>query len=364
MESISDIDLLQDRPLFKLGLIAHDYRRTVITSVLIICFSLGSLIVQLTPDWVESFGEGDMESVDAFGIMGESFGEVDAENTESFYILVRHEISYDDQRIQDAVHSILEPIMDDRSVSITYSWEVDEANRSNFVNESSQTSRTLVTITQPRTEAKSFMMEHWKTMTGSIEEDPDFEIWITGPLAVDTTFDIRLKEDLVKSEFGVAPIVLGVLFIVFGSLVAGVLPLGVGFLTVISAMGITIWLSTLESVPVNNFASNIITLLGLGVSIDYSLFMIYRYREEIANGREIRLAIAITTATAGRAVFFSGLTVAVGLLGLLFFENTGAPSLGIGGTLGVSMAMLTSVVFLPALFAALGPKINAVRIPF
>ncbi|MEC9174463.1 MAG: MMPL family transporter, partial [Candidatus Thermoplasmatota archaeon] len=364
MESISDIDLLQDRPLFKLGLIAHDYRRTVITSVLIICFSLGSLIVQLTPDWVESFGEGDMESVDAFGIMGESFGEADAENTESFYILVRHEISYDDQRIQDAVHSILEPIMDDRSVSITYSWEVDEANRSNFVNESSQTSRTLVTITQPRTEAKSFMMEHWKTMTGSIEEDPDFEIWITGPLAVDTTFDIRLKEDLVKSEFGVAPIVLGVLFIVFGSLVAGVLPLGVGFLTVISAMGITIWLSTLESVPVNNFASNIITLLGLGVSIDYSLFMIYRYREEIANGREIRLAIAITTATAGRAVFFSGLTVAVGLLGLLFFENTGAPSLGIGGTLGVSMAMLTSVVFLPALFAALGPKINAVRIPF
>ena len=364
MESISDIDLLQDRPLFKLGLIAHDYRRTVITSVLIICFSLGSLIVQLTPDWVESFGEGDMESVDAFGIMGESFGEADAENTESFYILVRHEIPHDDQRIQDAVNSILEPIRDDRSVSVTYSWEVDEANRSNFVNESSQTSRTLVTITQPRTEAKSFMMEHWKTMTGSIGEEPDFEIWITGPLAVDTTFDIRLKEDLVKSEFGVAPIVLGVLFIVFGSLVAGVLPLGVGFLTVISAMGITIWLSTLESVPVNNFASNIITLLGLGVSIDYSLFMIYRYREEIANGREIRLAIAITTATAGRAVFFSGLTVAVGLLGLLFFENTGAPSLGIGGTLGVSMAMLTSVVFLPALFAALGPKINAVRIPF
>ena len=158
MESVSDIDLLQDRPLFKLGLIAHDYRKTVIASVLIVCFSLGSLTVLLTPDWVESFGEGDMESVDAFGIMGESFGEADAENTESFYILVRHEISYDDQRIQDAVNTILEPIKQDRSVSITYSWEVDEANRSNFVNETSQTSRTLVTITQPRTEAKSFMM--------------------------------------------------------------------------------------------------------------------------------------------------------------------------------------------------------------
>ena len=97
MESVSDIDLLQDRPLFKLGLIAHDYRKTVIASVLIVCFSLGSLTVLLTPDWVESFGEGDMESVDAFGILGESFGEADAENTESFYILVLHEISYDDQ---------------------------------------------------------------------------------------------------------------------------------------------------------------------------------------------------------------------------------------------------------------------------
>ena len=192
----------------------------------------------------------------------------------------------------------------------------------------------------------------------------DFDLWITGNLAVDSTFDMRLKDDLIKSELGAAPLVGIVLIVVFGSLIASVLPLGVGALTVLSAIGITVWLSTLDGIPVNNFASNIITLLGLGVSIDYSLFMIYRYREELAAGHDTRTAIAITTATAGRAVFFSGLTVAVGLLGLLFFENTGTPSIGIGGTLGVSMAMLTSVIMLPSIFALLGPRINSIRIPF
>ena len=135
-----------------------------------------------------------------------------------------------------------------------------------------------------------------------------------------------------------------------------ILPLGIGVLTVISAMGVTIWLSTLEGANVNNFAGNIITLLGLGVSIDYSLFVVYRYREERSNGHDTRVALAITSATAGRAVFFSGLTVAIGLTGMLFFVNTGAPSLGIGGTLAVTLAMLTSVIMLPAFLALLGRR--------
>ena len=155
-----------------------------------------------------------------------------------------------------------------------------------------------------------------------------------------------------------------VLLIVFGSLVAAALPLGIGVLTVVSAFGVTIWLSTLDGANVNNFAGNIITLLGLGVSIDYSLFVVYRYREEQANGHDIRTALAVTSATAGRAVSYSGITVAIGLTGLLFFENTGAPSLGIGGTLAVTLAMLTSVIMLPAFLAVLGDNIDRFRVPF
>ena len=123
-------------------------------------------------------------------------------------------------------------------------------------------------------------------------------------------------------------------------------------------------MSTLDGANVNNFAGNIITLLGLGVSIDYSLFVVYRYREEQANGHDIRTALAVTSATAGRAVSYSGITVAIGLTGLLFFENTGAPSLGIGGTLAVTLAMLTSVIMLPAFLAVLGDNIDRFRVPF
>ncbi len=365
MESGSNPEIFQNRRLYRLGIIAHDHAKTVFVMGLVVCLSLGSLGVFLTPDWAESFGEGDLESTTVFEIMGDSFGDIEAENTERFYILVNSPLAYDDSTIQTTIESILESIAQDPAVSITYPWNVDSANLSQYVSEDGKLSRTLVEVTLPRTEAKSLLIDNWKAMEETITStEGDFEIWITGNLAVDATFDIRLKDDLIRSELGAAPLVLLVLFVVFGSFVAGILPLGVGLLTVISAIGITIWLSTIDGIPVNNFASNIITLLGLGVSIDYSLFMIYRYREELNAGHEIRTAIAITTATAGRAVFFSGLTVAVGLLGLLFFKNTSTPSIGIGGTLGVSMAMLTSIVMLPSLFALLGPRINSIRIPF
>ena len=127
-------------------------------------------------------------------------------------------------------------------------------------------------------------------------------------------------------------------------------------LTVISAMGVTIWLS--NTTDVTQYALNIITLIGIGVSVDYSLFMVYRFREELSNGRDTRTSTAMTVATAGKAVFFSGITVAIGLMGMLFFENTGLPSLGIGGTLAVSIAMVFSIVVLPAIMVMLGTRLD------
>ena len=365
MESTSDPSVFEERPLYKLGLIAHDYAKTVLTLGLTLCLLLGSLGIILTPDWAESFGEGDLESTEAFRIMGDSFGDLDAENTETFFLLVNSNLNYDDLSIRSAIESTLAPLANDPTISVTYPWTVDAANLSYYVSEDGHWSRTLVQITQPRSEAKAILIEHWKIMAEiASSSEGEFDIWITGNLAVDSTFDLRLKDDLIRSELGAAPLVGIVLLIVFSSLIASALPMAVGFLTVLSALGITVWLSTLEGVSVNNFASNIITLLGLGVSIDYSLFILYRYREELAAGHDTRTAIAISTATAGRAVFFSGLTVATGLLGLLFFKNTQTPSMGIGGTLAVSMAMLTSVVILPALLALIGPRINSLRIPF
>ena len=124
----------------------------------------------------------------------------------------------------------------------------------------------------------------------------------------------------------------------------------------------TIWLSNVTDVT--QYALNIITLIGIGVSVDYSLFMVNRFREELNLGRDIRTSTAMTVATAGKAVFFSGITVAIGLMGMLFFENTGLPSLGIGGTLAVSIAMVFSVIVLPAILIMLGHNVFKGKIPF
>jgi RND superfamily putative drug exporter len=124
----------------------------------------------------------------------------------------------------------------------------------------------------------------------------------------------------------------------------------------------TIWLSNVTDVTV--YATNIVSLIGIGVSIDYSLFLVNRFREELERGHDIRTATAMSCATAGKAVFYSGITVAIGLMGMLFFTNTSLPSLGIGGTIAVTIAMIYSTIVLPAVMAALGPKINKFKIPY
>ena len=110
---------------------------------------------------------------------------------------------------------------------------------------------------------------------------------------------------------------------------------------------------------------NITTLFGLGLGVDYSLFMVSRFREELAHGRTVDDAVTITVATAGRAVTFSGLTVSIGLLGLTFFRINMLHSVGYGGILVAVLAVLAAITLLPATLAIIGTRINAfpVRIP-
>ena len=217
----------------------------------------------------------------------------------------------------------------------------------------------IVLIKFDRKEAKELYAENYE----SIEIDSDFESWRTGNVAIDVTFDTRIQDDLIKAELVSGPLTLIILGIVFRTLIAALLPLGVAVLTVLAAMGITIWLS--NTTDVTQYALNIITLIGIGVSVDYSLFMVNRFRERNSIAPRFENLNAMTVATAGKAVFFSGVTVAIGLMGMLFFENTGLPSLGIGGTLAVSVAMIFSIIVLPAVLAMLGHRLfKAYKIPF
>ena len=359
MESVTDPKLLEDRLFYKLGEFTYDRRKMVLAVGLIACLAMGSLI-SLGADWAESWGEGDLESLEASRLRDSAFVAED-EGGQSFILLVHHESLDDSSDVwQSAVKDALSKFTTMDEVTIQYSWDIvgDERDEYVFQGDDGFWAKNRVTINEDRTEAKQLFADNKE----SIDMDDDFESWRTGEIAIDVTFDTRIQDDLIKAELISGPLTVIILGIVFGTIISALLPFAVAVLTVLSAVGLTIWLSNTMDVTV--YALNIITLIGIGVSVDYSLFLVNRFREELNRGRDIRTSTAMTVATAGKAVFFSGITVAIGLMGMLFFENTGLPSLGIGGTLAVSVAMIFSVIVLPAFMAILGHRVFFGKIPY
>ena len=157
------------------------------------------------------------------------------------------------------------------------------------------------------------------------------------------------------------PLAFILLLLVFGSAAAAILTLGVGILVIVAGLGATFALA--RATDVSQYALNIVTLIGLGVAIDYSLFIVSRFREELARGRSVEDAVGIALGTAGRAILFSGITVAIGLAGMLFYPGTFLVSLGVTGSLVVAAAVLYALTFLPALLSIFGPRVGAWRLP-
>jgi RND superfamily putative drug exporter len=172
------------------------------------------------------------------------------------------------------------------------------------------------------------------------------------------------ESDLRRSEIISLPLAALALVIVFGSLVAAALPLAVGGSAVAAALaGIFL---VAQVFPMSIFVLNLATLLGLGLGVDYSLLMTSRFREELeARDRRpeaVEDAIGATVATAGRAVFFSGVTVLLGLLGLVLFDFMILRSVGIAGAIVVGLAVLAAMTLLPALFGFVGIRLDALRV--
>lgn len=164
------------------------------------------------------------------------------------------------------------------------------------------------------------------------------------------------KTDIAKGEAIAFPLTLIALLFVFGGLVAASLPLLVAIGTVLTTMG-ALWLLTLFT-PLSVTATNVATLLGLGLAIDYSLLIVNRYRDELSEGRTPAGAVATTMRTAGRTVAFSALTVAVALAGLLFFPLLAIRSMGYAGIVVAALAALVSLTVLPAALLLIGTRID------
>jgi RND superfamily putative drug exporter len=189
-----------------------------------------------------------------------------------------------------------------------------------------------------------------------------FTVAQTGDASIGEMFTKLAEKDLQRGEIFGVPAALIVLLIVFGAVLAACMPILLSIISIILALALTALIG--QVYPMNTFVLNILTMMGLAVGIDYTLFVISRYREERARGLAKIDAIGATGATANRAIFFSGMTVVLAMTGMVIIPLDIMISMGVGVMLVVVTTLLTALIALPALLSLLGDRVNALRLPF
>jgi len=189
---------------------------------------------------------------------------------------------------------------------------------------------------------------------------PGLQTEVGGATTVGRDIGEQVSKDIARAETLSMPVLLVLLVLVFGTVAAASLPLVIGVVAILGAFTALHVLSLVTDVSV--FSVNVVTILGLGLAIDYGLFVVGRYREELARGLDTEAAIVATMATAGRTVAVSGLTVAASLAGLLIFPQVFLRSMGAGGIAAVLVAVAAALTVLPALLAVLGPRVEALPV--
>ncbi|MDA1189701.1 MAG: MMPL family transporter [Chloroflexi bacterium] len=194
------------------------------------------------------------------------------------------------------------------------------------------------------------------------DENPDFSLIVTGELNFNREFQEIAERDLgVEFKIGI-PAAIVILVLVFGALVVATVPVILALASILIALGVTALLG--QAWQFSFFVTNMIAMMGLAVGVDYSLFVVSRYKEERERGKPTIDAISIAGGTASRAVLFSGITVVVALLGMFIVPLTIFRSLGAGAIIVVLVSVLASLTLLPAVLSVLGDKVNALQLPF
>lgn len=190
--------------------------------------------------------------------------------------------------------------------------------------------------------------------------DPGVDVQLAGLLPLANELTGTIATDQQRAEVLAMPLVVVLLFFVFGGVVAAFLPGIIGGLTIAGALGIM--RLTALSVPVHYFAQPVVTLIGLGIAIDYGLFVVSRFREEIAEGYDTETAVRRTVVTAGRTIAFSSVLISASVGGLLLFPQGFLKSLTYAMIASVTLAAILSITVLPAILGMLGPKVDALSV--
>ncbi len=200
-------------------------------------------------------------------------------------------------------------------------------------------------------------------LVGPIRErlgDAELGVWVTGGIGIFADLSSATEADFRRAEIVTLPLLALALLIVFGGAVAAGLPVAMGLVSVVTTLALVFVMSRVTDMSV--FALSIVSFLGLGMAVDYSLLMVSRFREELGAAGSAAAAVSATMETAGKSIMFSAGTSVIALSGLLFFDFMMLRSLGIGGIAVIALSMSIALTLIPALLAALGHRVDSLTL--
>ena len=255
---------------------------------------------------------------------------------------------------QDAIAQSLDGIADDPLVDEITTY--GESPVDMLLSEDGTKTLAVVTLTESDEDAAEVVHE----LSDRLEAPEGAVMTITGIPQLYSEFNEKIEADLVQAELISLPIAALILLAVFGTLVGAALPLLVALTALPSAFAVITLLASVTDMSI--FVTNLASMIGLAVAIDYALFMVSRFREELRH-HSVEIAVERMMGSVGRAVAVSGVAVAIGLSSLIVFEADALRSMGIGGVITVVSTLLFGLTVLPATLAMLGPRVNRLRIP-
>ena len=332
-----------------MGRWTYRYRWLVIVFWVVVLAGVGVLAPRVGTVLTSGFGEQDTEARQAFQILEE-----EGILNEAVIILV---ISHDNLAVRDPVYearaqTVLSAVGRYPGVARVDSFFA--TGNTNLVSPDGRTTFAIAGLDIPLDD----VLDEVPKIRDSIP-DVELDVWVTGGSAIFSDINEYTGRDLRRAEMITFPVVALVLLLIFRTVVSVAAPIAIG------AMGLGITLAVIYLLglvtPMSVFAMNTATLLGVGAAIDYSLLMVSRYREELSD-RGVEESVAVTVATAGRAILFSGITTALGLMGLLIFELSMLRSIGIGGMVVIAASVVVALTLVPALLSVIGRRIDALPI--
>jgi RND superfamily putative drug exporter len=333
------------------GALVYRFRRYVVVLSILLAIASLSLASQASSElssggWLDS----NSESAEVQRRLDEEFGA----GKGSLIALFRSDAAGADARspeFQAAIATALEGIVGDERVTGVVGYA--ETGEDRFISTAGDAAYVVIQLGITNEES----VHQVKELREQIRPPAGYGYQLTGygPLTVESAE--QSERDLQRAELVSLPVAAVVLILVFGAVLAAGTPLFVAGLAIPASLALIYLVA--RQVEMSIYVLNIATMLGLALAIDYSLFIVSRFKEELRHGKTVGDAVQRSVATAGKAVAFSGLAVAIGLSGLLLFAAPAIRSIGIGGSIVVMTSVLFALTFLPAFLGMVGPRVNS-----